>query len=113
MLSIKGFAQTASVVETSTLIEKGTYQFLYMNRSEEEKINLTSDQLDKLKNLRDQERDLYVRITEKTLIKLFSTNFITSAQFNPNNYLDNLYYMEINPEDFGGINIFEQAVNLK
>lgn len=93
--------------------ENGTYQFIFKTRDAEKEIKLTDDELIKLENLRHPSYCIYVKISEGVVIKLYSANDISSSLFVEKRKNTPLYFNEINPEEFEGVNIYKQATLIK
>jgi hypothetical protein len=92
--------------------EKGTYQYFFKARGlEEEIIALSDKQLEIMERLRDEEKSIYVRISEITVVRILPRKTITDPSFDPSKVEEKLYYVEQNVAEFG--NAYENVISLQ
>jgi hypothetical protein len=89
----------------------GTYQFLFFDRTSEEQVTLTRAELKQLELLRHAEATIFVRISEKTLVKLLPGSQINATGFDPSQVEEKIYFRELDMETYH--DVYRQAIKLK
>lgn len=105
-IALSGFAQAPDTAE-----DPKTFQYVFRSRDAEEAITLTSEQLTKLEQYRHSDKEVFVRVSEKTLIKLLPTNVITAPGFPASPIEEKLYFVELDMNLY--YDIYKQAINLE
>jgi hypothetical protein len=102
-------AVAANLVETHAAT--GTFQYVFKARSMEKEVILTDADLATIAIKRHEEKEIFVRYDENTLIKVLPKNVINNTGFDPTVTEEKLYYVELNMTQYS--DIYKQAINLK
>lgn len=70
LLNFKSLGQQNS--DLNNISPSRIYQFVHLDRGSEENITLNEEQISKLRLAQRKEKSVYIRITEKTFVKLLS-----------------------------------------
>jgi hypothetical protein len=107
VMTFSGFAQAPAPQSGDPV----TYQYIFRSRDAEEDVALTSAQLSKLEQLRNNDKVIFVKVSERTIIKLLPRNVIMAPGFPTTPLEEKLYFVELDMNEY--YDIYDQAVNLE